>query len=336
MSLYYIGGFPPPYGGVTTKNNNLFIALQEKINIERIDFNEIKRGNIKLLIRLIMVLLNRQNQYVVGVAGKNTRKKLCKLLYFVNRKAMRKSVIFLMGGTVANDIACDKEYQKYIANFKCIYAETHGMVDTLRNVGLENSEYYPNCRFKPSIPLSKGAEQHHDLKCVFFSLISVEKGVDLVLEVAARMPDVLFSFYGPIEACYRNEFLKTIKMYSNTKYFGVFSGNSDEVYQELRKFDVLLFPTKYTTEGVPGILVESKISGITCIVSDSSYNSEIVRNGIEGIVLEDNSAEEMKLSLEELKNDRKKLSDLKEANRQSGSHYLIENYIDRIIECLTE
>ena len=332
MSVFYIGGFPPPYGGVTTKNNNLFIALREKISIERIDFNEIKRKNLKQALGLIMALLNRRNRFVVGVAGKKTRKNLCKLMYFVNRNAMEKSIIFLMGGTAANDIAADKEYQRYISHFKCVYAETHGMVDTLRNAGLKNAEYYPNCRFKPGKALTTEAEPNHELKCVFFSLIRKEKGADLVLDVAASLPNISFSFYGPIEESFRNEFLDAIKNLSNVNYYGVFSGNADEVYQELGKFDVLLFPTKYDIEGVPGILVESKIAGITCIVSNKSYNAEIVKDGKEGIVLRSNTSEELKQSLEELENNRKKLSELKDSNRESANHYFIESYIDKIIE----
>ena len=334
MSLFYIGGFPPPYGGVTTKNDNLFIALREQIDIERIDFNEIKRKNLKQAFNLIDALLNRQNRFVVGVAGKKTRKNLCKLMYFVNRKAMEKSIIFLMGGTAANDIASDKEYQKYISRFKRVYAETHGMVSTLRNAGLNNAEYYPNCRFKPGKNFSIMGETSQGLKCVFFSLIRKEKGADLVLDVAAQMAGISFTFYGPIEEDYKTEFLEGIKNLPNTSYYGVFSGNADEVYQELGKYDVLLFPTKYDIEGVPGILVESKIAGITCVVSDKSYNAEIVKDGIEGIVLKNNTSEELKRSLEKLESNREKLSELKESNRHSANHYFIESYIDRIIECV--
>ncbi len=331
MSLFYIGGFPPPYGGVTTKNNNLFIAMREKININKIDFNEIKRRNIKQAFRLITALLNPKNRFVVGVAGKKTRKNLCKLMYFVNRKSMKKSVIFLMGGTAANDIASDKEYQKYISCFKCVYAETNGMVETLRNVGMNNAEYYPNCRFKPRKSFFIETEPIHELKCVFFSQIRKEKGADIVLEVASHVTDVSFSFYGPIEEDYKKEFLEAVNKYSNTDYYGVFSGNADEVYQELGKYDILLFPTKYDFEGVPGILVESKIAGITCIVSDKCYNAEIVKDGFEGIVLEDNTSEKLEESVEELKNNRIKLLAMKEENRQSANHYFIESYIDKII-----
>lgn len=335
MSIIYIGGFPPPYGGVTTKNDNLYIALSDHIDIKKIDFNEIKRKNLHEALRLTISLLNHHNKFVVGVAGKSTRKKLCQLMYTVNKMAMRSSIIFLMGGTAANDIANDKEYQKYISQFKCVYAETNGMVDTLVKAGLHNAEYYPNCRFKPKIIYSENKSQG-TLKCVFFSLIRKEKGADLVLDAASQLPNISFSFYGPIEKDYEFEFMEKIKSLSNVDYYGIFSGSKDEVYQELNKYDVLLFPTRYDIEGVPGILVESKIAGLTCIVSDKSYNSEIVMHDKEGIVLANNTVDELISAIETLQADRKKLEELKMNNNVSAKHYYIESYLERIVAKLLD
>ena len=45
MAIYYLGTFPPEYGGVTVKNQNLYSALSKKIEIDRVDFSEIKRRN---------------------------------------------------------------------------------------------------------------------------------------------------------------------------------------------------------------------------------------------------------------------------------------------------
>ena len=60
----------------------------------------------------------------------------------------------------------------------------------------------------------------------------------------------------------------------------------NNVYEKLHEYDILLFPSRWKGEGVPGILIESKMAGIVPIVSDHLYNSEIVLNNIEGIVLE--------------------------------------------------
>ena len=40
--IYYIGIFPPPVGGVTVKNKDLWMKLYELSNIHNITFNKVK------------------------------------------------------------------------------------------------------------------------------------------------------------------------------------------------------------------------------------------------------------------------------------------------------
>lgn len=166
MGIYYLGAFPPSYGGVTVKNQNLYQALSGQIEIEKIDFNLIKKKNIREIIRLVRVMIGRNNRFVIGVSGKQTRKRFTQLLYYINRKAMNHSLIFLMGGTAANDIAFDPEYLKCASGYKMIYAETQGMIKTLEDAGLHNAGYYPNGRFKPKHQADV-REKDGRLRCVF-------------------------------------------------------------------------------------------------------------------------------------------------------------------------
>lgn len=168
------------------------------------------------------------------------------------------------------------------------------------------------------------------LRCVFFSQIQPEKGADLVLEAARMLPHVEFSFYGDIVDDYKDIFMSRVNAQQNVSYYGVFKGSIDAVYGELSKYDVLLFPTKWDIEGVPGILVEGKIAGLAEIVSNKSYNAELVRNGIEGIVLGDNSAADLAAAIQQLDENRKALSTLKAGSRSSAEQYFIENYISAI------
>ena len=69
MAIYYLGTFPPEYGGVTVKNQNLYSALSKKIEIDRVDFSEIKRRNLKETFRLVKVLINRKNMFVIGAGS---------------------------------------------------------------------------------------------------------------------------------------------------------------------------------------------------------------------------------------------------------------------------
>ena len=95
MSIVYMGAFPPGYGGVTIKNQNLYAALEKEIPIKKVDFNRVKRKDIKEAGRLVFHLLNPRNRFVVGVSGKITRKRFTQVLYYLNRKAMRKSIIMI-------------------------------------------------------------------------------------------------------------------------------------------------------------------------------------------------------------------------------------------------
>lgn len=335
MKVFYLGAFPPGYGGVTIKNKNLYEALSTKIEISKVDFNLVKRKNIKETVRLIVALLGRNNRFVIGVSGKQTRKRFTQLLYYINRKAMNYSLIFLMGGTAANDIASDPEYLKCASGYKMIYAETQGMIKTLEDAGLHNAGYYPNGRFKPKKQVEV-REKDGRLKCVFFSAIHPEKGVDIILSAAESLPDISFGFYGTVDKDYRAEFGRFVDRLPNAEYYGVFTGNAEAVYKELFQYDVLLLPTRWKAEGVPGILVEAKIAGLVEVVSNHNYNSELVHDQVDGVVLPTSNIENLVSTLNNLKKDKELLLRLKEGSFLSAESFYIDNYIEDILKEIIE
>lgn len=331
MGIYYLGAFPPDYGGVTVKNQNLYHALKERIEIEKIDFNLIKRKNLREIIHFFAIVFKKNNRFVIGVSGKKTRKRFTQLLYYFNRKAMSNSIILLMGGTASNDIVSDAEYLKCARGYKKIYAETESMVKILKDAGLSNIGYYPNGRYRPK-KLRRNKKNEGCLKCVFMSAIQPEKGVDIILKAAREMPNISFTFYGTINEAFCNEFMKNVDNMENVDYKGVFTGGTEAVYKELEQYDILLLPTRWKAEGVPGIFVEAKMVGITIITSDQNYNRELVRDGYEGIILQENDQKYLIDSLMVLNENTKLLERLKEGSALSAEKFCIDNYIDDIIE----
>ncbi len=174
------------------------------------------------------------------------------------------------------------------------------------------------------------------LKCVFFSLIQEKKGADIVLSAARNCPSVDFAFYGSVDVDYEKHFMVEIASLPNVQYHGLFKGSNEDVYAELAKYDVLLFPTMWKTEGVPGILVERKIAGLAEIVSDVSYNAELVKDGIEGIVLKGKLDNEICKAINDLARDRTLLNSLKLGSKQSAERFYIDNYIEAINKELEE
>ena len=126
---------------------------------------------------------------------------------------------------------------------------------------------------------------HRKLKTVFFSHITPDEGIDIIFNTAKNFPKVEFHLYGEIDSAYSDTFAIESNILPNVTYHGVFKGRDAEAYEELSKYDVMLLPTRWKNEGVPGVFVEAKIAGVLSIVSNICYNAEIIEDGVSGIVL---------------------------------------------------
>ena len=331
-AVKYIGNFPPPYGGVTKKNELLYEVLKSYMTVkcpEKIFLPVIPNN-----LNAVLSALFSRKRLIVGVsAAKGSSKILTFLLYMFNRRIMKKSVYFMMGGREADRIIGDSKERRWYGSYKRIYVETVSMRDKMRLAGMKNVELYPNCRKRPE-KIRAAACSHEKLKCIFFSGISKMKGADIILEAAENIENAEFSFYGHIEQSYKTEFMQRLKKLKNVSYNGVFAGNSSRLYRLLSSYDVLLFPTKWTTEGVPGVLVEAKFAGIVPIVSNICYNSEIITNEADGIVLEENNSFCLENAINVLNNNRNYLKKLKENSLKSAEIYYIEHYLGQILRDL--
>ena len=336
--IYYLGSFPPGYGGVTVKNMNLFDALSQKEKIGKVDFNKIKRKNLKELFRLIGVFFSRKHVFVIGVSGKATRRLLTQFLYRFNRKTMRKSIIMIMGGVAAKIIAADPAYQKYMAAYRKIYVETKGMLQTLQDAGLKNAQIYPNGRFKVKEPLPDKTFDRHPLKLLYFSQVSKQKGADTAFDAAKLLEekgiDYRLDFYGKVEPTYQQTLEQRLKENEKTAYLGIYNTQENSVYTLMRQYDVMLFASTWESEGAPGCLIEALIAGLPSIVTDWNFNADIVENGFSGVVLQENTSECLADAIEKLEKDRTLLKTYSENCAVSAEKYYIENYIDEIYDQL--
>jgi glycosyltransferase involved in cell wall biosynthesis len=234
-----------------------------------------------------------------------------------------------MGGQFGDIVATDQQYQKWVKCYKMIFVETVGMRDTLRSVGVNNVSVFPNCRKKPETDVLV-RPRSGKLKCVCFSMIYPEKGIDTVLEAARQLPDVSFEFWGVIRDEYKSEFLAAVNAQSNCRYRGVYNVEGDNVYKMLNQYDLLLFPTRLSGEGVPGTLIEAKIAALPAIVSNVAYNAQLVENGVSGLVMQECTVKCLVEAIKIAEND-ELLTKLKCGAQESGKWYYFEEYLDDLI-----
>jgi len=337
MPYIYLGGFPPPYGGVTIKNKLLYSKLSEHIMIEQSGFYNKSKNKLSRLWSLFKELLLSKEGLLIGLS-KHSLKLITFILYLGNKKLMNNSVVMVMGGTFHIDVSKDKRLQKYLKEFKQLYVETEGMKKRLNSCEINNVSIYPNCREKAILNFDEKLKSP-SLRCLFFSLVSLDKGVDNLVSASAilKKKGIKHSvdFYGHIDKNYEDEFRSCIDKNNSLNYYGVFSSIEDnDVYKKLHQYDILIFPTRWKNEGVPGVLVESKIAGLPAIVSNINFNSEIVVNDLNGLVLEKNDPDNLASAIERLHDDRSLLREFQLNAKNSSKDFYIENYINDIIKVI--
>ena len=116
----------------------------------------------------------------------------------------------------------------------------------------------------------------------------------------------------------------------------MFEGASGDVYAELGKYDVLLLPTRCKTEGLPGILIEAKIAGLPCVISDINYNREVVTDGVDGVILSEDTAQALVRAIRILDDDRNLLFAMKHSSRETAAQYYIDVCAENVIKDLLE
>lgn len=322
--IVYIGSFPPPYGGVTIKNLLLYESLSNVTKIHKIELNQVKHFNLRALVNLIVCIVRRQGTLVLGPAGV-WRQRLTKILYYLNRDKMKRSILIVMGGRIPED----PDFYMKMNEYKHVYVETSSMKSAFEQRGSNNIRVYPNCR-KSSALLNSIKPTGDKIGVVCFSLISPEKGVRIILDCAKQIREIEFNFYGPIQIDYEDEFFKEIKKTKNAHYRGVFDAARKSAVLELHKYDIHLFPTLCKFEGVPGVIVETKMAGVPTIASNRGYNNELIINNENGLITDSDSSEELVAILRKLMNKPSEIDRMKKAALESADHFNIDNYIEEI------
>lgn len=329
--VLYIGEFPPPIGGVTIKNDLLKRYIFMDSMNEFFDLYDCKKNRLNILSLIKKIL--QFDRFIIGVGSNRRLTCILQLIRILKgEKKLKNCVIFMMGSTL--HIYCKNHplTAKLLRNTKSIYTESLNINEQFNAQGINQTNYFPNCRINMCNMNSKKREKKEPLKLLFFSKICKEKGVDtlfcLLDEIKNTECKIILDFYGLIDSSYQDEFKINLKKHKDIcNYCGVFNPCENDIYEKLHEYDLLLFPSTWKGEGVPGILIESKMAGIPCIVSNHNFNKEIIINQQEGIVVSGNQAYGFKEAIIKLYNDDAFYNKLANGAFLSRKRYDISEYV---------
>lgn len=258
----------------------------------------------------------------------NNLKIVFPVLYVCSKLFRYDIYLFTIGGRLHIHLNSLPVHRWMMRRIKCIFNETHMLGNYLHDMhGYTNLEYCPNVKFIRFLP-----KKHHtdgELHLVFLARILKEKGIDTIFGYADWLNkqmrnNVTIDFYGMVIPKDKVYFEMQVAKYGFVSYKGVAQQN--DIPNILEKYDAMLFPTHFPTEGIPGSVLDAYIAGIPVVASDWMYARELIENGKTGIIIpfEDNQ-EKFNSACESLLNAPEKLNSMKEFARARAVEYHADN-----------
>lgn len=281
-----------PVSGETAKNQMFLGYFSKRFrHVKSFDTFKWRRSPI-LMLRLMLHLILARNRVLVLSLSTDSAYALSRILHFVPKKKPR--YYFVVGGGMTNRVR-QKGYRiEYYRQYDKMFVQGKRMVQELREMGLDNAEYISNCRnFNPSLlTLEKPASLDGKVRFVFMSRITEEKGVAILLDSIADLDAAGMNerfevtFYGPIAQGLERQFHAALNTLPNAAYRGILNLQSQEGYELLSTYDMMVFPTFWHGEGFPGVIVDAFVAGLPVLASDWNLNSEVVEEGKTGYLIE--------------------------------------------------
>lgn len=327
------------FDGQTIKTINLYKELSQKYGKENIIISDtyfIKRNPFKFILNLRHNVKKVDN--VIILPAQRGIKVIAPLLNFLNRKKNFKIHYVVIGGWLPDVTANNKKLEKNLKKIDYIYVETTNTIKRLKKMGFSNLCQMNN--FK-SLSVSKKNYNFNNqrLNCCIFSRIEYLKGIndaiDAINEVNLKSNKKIYlDLYGKIKDEYKEELQSKINNSKYVSYKGII--NSDKSVETIENYDLLLFPTLYYTEGIPGTIIDSYFAGVPILSSRWENFADVIDENNTGLGYEFKNREELEKKLIEILNGEHNLKRMSANCKEKAINYLPDNSLDILYENLLE
>ena len=192
------------------------------------------------------------------------------------------------------------------ASVDTIYCETTTMIRQLAQSGIDNTVLMPNCKeLTPITPGSLHLERHEPFRLCTFSRVMQQKGMEEAVRAVEKInvehgrEVFTLDIYGPVWPTEQEWFAHLQESFPpSVHYKGTVP--FDATVEVLKDYFLLLFPTLFYTEGVPGTIIDAYAAGLPVLASRWESFSDVIDDGQTGIGYEFGSFEALYGSLEDI------------------------------------
>lgn len=323
------GYFNNKLDGQTVKTRNIYDLLKTRHDgkVSFVDTLEVKKKPW-LLFSLLWNLICCNK--LVLVPCTNNLTILFPVVYYLSMIFRYEIILICMGGWQVEFFYGSEKFSKhpYIMKLckkvKVLMPELKRVDDDLKKVcGFKNTVYFPNFRFIENKDYKYSKDE--SLRLVYFGRINRNKGYETIMNAVdyfeSQHLSIKIDFYGQIEEEDRLHFMDCVKTRSAmVDYKGELP--FEILYETLATYDMLLFPTRYYTEGFPGCILDAFISGIPVLVTDWKHSHEFVHEGKTGFIVPfENNQDKFNSTIVNINNDRDHLTNMREMAKKESLNY---------------
>ena len=270
--------------GQTVKTKMLFREIMRGgVPCSSFDTYRINRTTFYKLFGLIRFVANNEN--IIVMPAQNGLKVLTPLLRFINLFFHRKLWYVVIGGWLPDFLPKHRLLRAELKKFDGIFVEANSMKNRLADMGFKNVYFMPNFKDLTKVETIRESK-NKPFKICTFSRVTESKGIGDAIKTVKLLNSRGFSctldIFGAVDESYGKEFDELLKT-KNVYYRGV--ADSDKTTELLSRYDALFFPTFYDGEGFPGTILDAFYAGLPVVASDWKYNSEIIGDEINGLIV---------------------------------------------------
>lgn len=298
-------------------------------------FNTYNRTKSLLAIFFVILpTLFRYKQVVLFPAQRGVM--LLLPAFFISKMLFHTKLHYIVIGGWLPSMTTKKPLLRKIAKkYDYIYVETKTMERSLQEQGFNNVVIVPNVKNLEILDVKEFHSYYTapPYRLCTFSRVMKQKGIEDIIsavrEINETRNDVIYELdiYGKIEDNEIEWFNKIEKTMPNyCKYKGMVSPN--ESTKVIKDYYLLVFPTLFYTEGIPGTIIDAYASGVPVLSSRWESFEDIIDDGVTGFGYEFGNYQALKDRLMDFSNNPTKVNELKINCCQKANYYLASNVMN--------
>ncbi len=244
----------------------------------------------------------------------------------------------VIGGWLPDFLEGKPFLRKTLRAFDGIWVETSAMKEALENRGFANVAVIPN--FKNLSPLSPGEgadNRQGPMKLCTFSRVMKEKGIETAVEAVEAVNRQLgrtaftLDIYGAVASGQEDWFRQLQKNFPEGVAYG--GGVAPEkTLETLKEYNLLLFPTKFFTEGIPGTILDAYFAGVPVVASRWENFGDVIDEGVTGLGYPFEEEGRLRELLLDIAADPGRIRDMGPACLEKAKDFSPERIVPRILE----